>query len=99
MNLRYILYFHCFPEHFTSISFYFVVYSIYTTVCTVVTHLFASVIYRDNRNIILFSHLDHAHDLHLLIRFQHKRMPVLSGWVSLIYTPVASLSGFVPPPS
>ena len=45
------------------------------------------------------SYSDHANNLSLLIRFQHKRIPVLSGWVSLIYTPVASLSGFVPPPS
>ena len=43
--------------------------------------------------------LDHANNLRSLVRFQHKRMPVLSGWVSLIYTPLASLSGFVPPPS
>ena len=54
MNLRYILYFYCFPEHFTSISLYFVVYSIYTRVCTVATHPFASVTYRDNRYPILY---------------------------------------------
>ena len=45
---------YCFPEHFTSIPFYFVVYSIYTRACTVVTHPFASVAYRDNRNLIPF---------------------------------------------
>ena len=58
LNLRYIPYYYCFPEHFTSIPFYFVVYSIYMRACTVVTDPFASVAYRDNRNIILFSHLD-----------------------------------------
>ena len=72
LNSRYIPYYCCFPEHFTSIPFYFVVYSIYTRACTVVTHPFASVTYRDNRNIILFSYLDHAHNLRLLIRFQQK---------------------------
>ena len=71
MDLRYILYFHCFSEHFTSIPFYLVVYSTYTSACTVVNYPFASVTYRDNRNIIPFSHLDHADNLRLLIRFQH----------------------------
>ena len=51
---RYIPYYYRFPEHFTSIPFYFVVYSIYMRACTVVTHLFASVAYRDNRNLIPF---------------------------------------------
>ena len=46
MNLRYIPYFCCFSEHFTSIPFYFVVYSIYAS------HPFASGPHRDNRNII-----------------------------------------------
>ena len=67
MNLRYIPYLYCFPEHFTFISFYFIVHRIYTRACIIVTHLFASVTYRDNQNIILFSHLDHAHNLQLLI--------------------------------
>ena len=72
LNLRYIFYYYCFPEHFTSIPFYFVVYSIYTRAFTVVTHPFASVTYRDNRNIIPCSpNLDHADNLRLLIRFQH----------------------------
>ena len=54
LNLRYIPYCYCFPEHFTPIPFYIVVYSIYTRACTVVTHPFASVTYRDNRNLILY---------------------------------------------
>ena len=54
LNLRYIPYYYCFPEHFTSIPFYFVVYSIYMRACTVVTHTFASVTYRDNQNLIPF---------------------------------------------
>ena len=54
LNLRYISYYYCFPEHFTSIPFYFIVYSIYTSACTVVTHPFASVAYRDNRKLIPF---------------------------------------------
>ena len=44
----------CFSEHFASIPFYFVVYSIYTRACTVVSYPFASVTYRDNRNLILY---------------------------------------------
>ena len=72
MNLRYIPYLYCFSEHFTFISFYLIVHSIYTRTCTVVTHPFASVTYRNNQNIILFSHLDHAHNLCLLIWFQHQ---------------------------
>ena len=71
MSLRYILYFYCFPEHFTSISFYFVVYSIYTRVCTVVTHPFVSVPHRDNRKSHSQSCPDHANSRSLLIRFQH----------------------------
>ena len=54
LNLRYIPYYYCFREHFTSIPFYFVVYSIYTRACTVVTHPFASVTYRHNQNPILY---------------------------------------------
>ena len=54
MDLRYILYFYCFSEHFTSIPFYLIVYSIYTSACTVVNYPFASVTYRDNRNPILY---------------------------------------------
>ena len=55
MNLRYIPYFYCFPEYFTSIPFYFGVYSIYTRACTIVTHPFASVTYRDNRTFPILS--------------------------------------------
>ena len=51
---KYILYFYCFSEHFTSIPFYLVVYSIYTNACTVVNYLFASVTYRDNRILLSF---------------------------------------------
>ena len=54
MILRYIPYFYCFSEHFASIPFYFVVYSIYTRVCTIVSYPFASVTYRDKRNLILY---------------------------------------------
>ena len=76
IDLGYILYFYCFSQHFTSIPFYLVVYSIYTNACTVVNYLFASVTYRDNRNIIIFSHLDHANNLRLLIRFQHSHCEI-----------------------
>ena len=69
--LRYIPYFYCFSEHFASIPFISVVYSMYTRACTVVSYPFASVAYRDDWNIIAFSHLNHADNLHLLIRFQH----------------------------
>jgi hypothetical protein len=51
---------------FTLIPFYFVVYSIYTRSCIVVTYPFASVPPRDNRKSILFC-LDHANDLRLTI--------------------------------
>ena len=71
MNSRYILYSYCFPEHFRSISFYFVVYSLYTRVCTVVTHPFASGPHRDNRKSHSLSCPDHTNNLSLLIRFQH----------------------------
>ena len=54
MILRYIPYFYCFSEHFASIHFYFVVYSIYTRACTVISYPFASVTYRDNWNLIPF---------------------------------------------
>ena len=54
MILRYIPYFYCFSEHFASIPFYFVVHSIYMRVCTIVSYPFASVTYRDNRNLILY---------------------------------------------
>ena len=71
LNLRYIPYCYCFPEHFTSIPFYFVVYSIYTRACTVVTHPFVSVSHRDNRKSHPQSCPDHANSRSLLIRFQH----------------------------
>ena len=70
---RYIPYYYCFPEHFTSIPFYFVVYSIYTRACTIFTHPFASVTYRDNRKSHSQSCPDHANSRSLLIRFQHTR--------------------------
>ena len=50
MDLRYILYFYCVSEHFTSIPFYLVVYSIYMSACTIVNYLFASFTYRDNQD-------------------------------------------------
>ncbi|KIJ93828.1 hypothetical protein K443DRAFT_643422, partial [Laccaria amethystina LaAM-08-1] len=40
---RYILHLDCFPGYFSIIPFYFVVYSIYTRPCNVVTYPFASV--------------------------------------------------------
>ena len=40
-DLRYIPYLYCFSMHFVSIPFHFVVYSIYTKDCIVVTYLFA----------------------------------------------------------
>ena len=89
MILRYIPYLYCFSEHFASIPFYFVVYSIYTRACTVVSYPFASVTYRDNRNITPFSHLDHADNLRLLIRFQHQ-LAFLT--LHLINTPLTDLT-------
>ena len=43
-----------FSRAFYVYPLYFVVYSIYTRACTIVTHPFASVDYRDNRNLIPF---------------------------------------------
>ena len=57
--------------HFASIPFYFVVYSIYTTGCTIVSYPFASVAYRDNPESYSLSCSDHMNNLSLLIRFQH----------------------------
>jgi hypothetical protein len=64
---RYILHLDCFSGYFSIIPFYFVVYSIYTRPCNVVTHPFASAPPpRDNRKSILFC-LDHTNDLRLTI--------------------------------
>ena len=90
-----LLFFHAFclyPLSFHSLQYiYKGLYRSYLSVCP----LCNSYCQRQPEFIFLLSYSDHGKDLHLLIGFQHKQIPVLSGWVSLIYTPIASLSGFI----